>query len=203
MMPFEMLGIQRIQRLSQSARAACSFQNLLVIQPQPAFTFDLVCSVQVAIAGDVLDNVRDIYAMGVECSLGEQLVEVDAAYDSKIISHKQMQRVMSQFSYLVQQLLQTNETYLVGDLDMLGPNGREEIESWNAGSLLLESSELCLDGMFEASIHRNGGKVAVEAWDGNFTYKALDQTANCLAQHLVNIGVGPEVKVPLCFQKSK
>ncbi|RDL32391.1 HC-toxin synthetase-like protein [Venustampulla echinocandica] len=203
MMPFETLGIQRIQRLSEGARAACRFQNLLVIQPQPAVTSDLVCPVQVAAAGDVLDNVRDTYAMGVECSLGEQSVEVDAAYDSKIISHKQMQRVMSQFSHLVQQLLQANETRLVGELDMLGPNGREEIESWNAGSLLLESAELCLDGMFEASVHRNGGKVAIEAWDGNLTYEALDQAANCLAQHLVNVGVRPEVKVPLCFQKSK
>jgi amino acid adenylation domain-containing protein len=203
MMPFETLGIQRIQRLSEGARAACRFQNLLVIQPPSSAIPDLVCPVQVAALGDVLDNVRDTYAMGVECCLAEQSVEVNTAYDSKIISHKQTQRVMSQFGHLVQQLLQASETRLVGELDLLGRDGCKEIASWNAGNEVLQGAKLCLDDMFEESVRRNGAKVAVEAWDGSLSYDALDQAANRLAQHLIDVGVGPEVKVPLCFQKSK
>src|SRR5690606_9969646 len=79
----------------------------------------------------------------------------------------------------------------------------KEIASWNAGNEVLQSAKLCLDDMFEEIVRRNGAKVAVEAWDGDLSHEALDQAANRLAQHLVNLGVGPEVKVALCFQKSK
>jgi amino acid adenylation domain-containing protein len=203
MMPFETLGMQKIQRLSEGARAACGFQNLLVIQPQPAFTAKLVCPVQMAAAGDVLDNIKDTYAMGVECSLAEESIEIDAAYDSNTLSHKQMQRIVSQFDHLIQQLLQANGTLLVGDLDVLGPSGREEIKSWNASSPTLEGATQCLDELFRSSVRRFGGKLAIETWDGNLSYEELDQASDSLAHHLVSLGVGQEVKVPLCFQKSK
>ncbi|CAG9998538.1 unnamed protein product [Clonostachys byssicola] len=203
MMPFETLGMQKIQRLSEGARAACGFQNLLVIQPKPTSTANLVCPVQVAAAGDVLDNIKDTYAMGIECSLAEESIEIDAAYDSNTLSHKQMRRIISQFDDLIQQLLQANETLLVGELDVLGPSGREEIESWNASSPTLQGATQCLDELFRSSVHQNGGKLAIETWDGNLSYEELDQASNSLAHHLVSVGVGPEVKVPLCFQKSK
>ena len=203
MMPYESFGIQRIQRLSQGARAACRFQNLLVVQPEPADTSNLVCPVKVEAAGDVLDNVRDTYAMGVECSLGEQSIECNTAYDSKIIGQKQTERIMSQFGHLIQQLLRASETSVVGELDLIGSSGRKEIETWNADTPKLEGSKLCLDEMFRASVQRQGAKLAIEAWDGNLSYDELDQATNRLAQHLIDAGVGPEIKVPLCFQKSR
>jgi non-ribosomal peptide synthetase component F len=42
----------------------------------------------------------------------------------------------------------------------------------------------------------------VDAWDGSFTYKALDRISTLIAHHLVAQGVGPESAVPLCFDKS-
>ncbi|VUC37662.1 unnamed protein product [Clonostachys rosea] len=203
MMPFETLGMQRIQRLSEGARAACGFQNLLVIQPKPASTADLVCPVQVATAGDALDNIKDTYAMGIECSLAEESIDIDAAYNSNTLSRKQMQRIISQFDHLIQQLLGANDDLLVRELDVLGPSGREEIESWNASSPIIHGASECLDELFRSSVRRNGEKLAIETGDGSLTYEDLDQASNGLANHLINMGVGPEVKVPLCFQKSK
>ncbi|THC87382.1 hypothetical protein EYZ11_013173 [Aspergillus tanneri] len=43
---------------------------------------------------------------------------------------------------------------------------------------------------------------AVCAWDGELTYKELDELSTRLAHHLVGLGVGPETIVPLCFEKS-
>ncbi|CAH0021010.1 unnamed protein product, partial [Clonostachys rhizophaga] len=51
MMPFETLGMQKIQRLSEGARAACGFQNLLVIQPKSASSANL-CKNKTAIVVD-------------------------------------------------------------------------------------------------------------------------------------------------------
>jgi len=45
-------------------------------------------------------------------------------------------------------------------------------------------------------------ETAVDAWDGSFTYEALDRISTLIAHHLVAQGVGPESMVPLCFDKS-
>jgi amino acid adenylation domain-containing protein len=44
---------------------------------------------------------------------------------------------------------------------------------------------------------------AVCAWDGDLTYGELDALSSALAAHLAERGVGPEVLVPLCFEKSR
>ncbi|KAH8891258.1 acetyl-CoA synthetase-like protein [Thozetella sp. PMI_491] len=44
---------------------------------------------------------------------------------------------------------------------------------------------------------------AVCSWDGSLTYSELDNLSSRLASHLITLGVGPEVIVPLCFEKSR
>ncbi|OAA72443.1 destruxin synthetase [Cordyceps fumosorosea ARSEF 2679] len=45
--------------------------------------------------------------------------------------------------------------------------------------------------------------MAVCAWDGDLTYAMLDQLSTVLAARLTRHGVGSDVRVPLCFHKSK
>jgi non-ribosomal peptide synthetase component F len=45
--------------------------------------------------------------------------------------------------------------------------------------------------------------TGIDAWDGQLTYSDLDRHSTALACLLVNIGIAPEVLVPLCFAKSK
>lgn len=45
--------------------------------------------------------------------------------------------------------------------------------------------------------------MAVCAWDGNMTFRDLDRTANSLAKYLADLGVGPEVMVGMCMDKSR
>lgn len=44
--------------------------------------------------------------------------------------------------------------------------------------------------------------AAIHAWDGDLTYRELDQMTRRLAAHIVTLGVGPKVMVPLLFEKS-
>ncbi|RAL58662.1 hypothetical protein DID88_003026 [Monilinia fructigena] len=46
-------------------------------------------------------------------------------------------------------------------------------------------------------------KEAVCAWNGNFTYKDLDSLSSFLAEELTRLGVGPEILVPIAFERSK
>ncbi|AUX45575.1 uncharacterized protein SOCE26_070690 [Sorangium cellulosum] len=56
--------------------------------------------------------------------------------------------------------------------------------------------------MFEAHANRCPGAVAVVADDEQISYGALNARANRLAHHLMALGVGPEMRVGLCVERS-
>lgn len=73
-----------------------------------------------------------------------------------------------------------------------------KIWSWNA--TVPESVEACVHDLITERMLLEA--PAVCAWDGELTYGELDTLSSRLAYHLVGLGVGPEVIVPLCFEKS-
>ncbi|CAI7662907.1 unnamed protein product, partial [Penicillium bialowiezense] len=46
-------------------------------------------------------------------------------------------------------------------------------------------------------------KPAVYAWDGDLTYRQLDNISSQLAWHLQSLGAGPEKFIPVCLEKSR
>jgi non-ribosomal peptide synthetase component F len=65
---------------------------------------------------------------------------------------------------------------------------------------------LCIHQMFEAQVEKSPDIVAVALADtpslDKLTYRQLNQRANQLAHHLRNLGVGPEVLVGVCMDRS-
>ncbi|KAJ5885549.1 Nonribosomal peptide synthetases (NRPS) [Penicillium taxi] len=53
-----------------------------------------------------------------------------------------------------------------------------------------------------ANVETHPDAPAVCSWDGNLSYMELDDLSTRLANILADRGVGPEVIVPLCFEKS-
>ena len=89
---------------------------------------------------------------------------------------------------------------LVGELDLISERDQDQIWSWNK-----EPPEVvneCAHEIIQRQVKSRPNAPAVFAWDGNFTYSELDEHSTRLAHSLVAHGVGPEVIVPLCFEKS-
>ncbi|MBC7945691.1 MAG: amino acid adenylation domain-containing protein, partial [Burkholderiales bacterium] len=59
-----------------------------------------------------------------------------------------------------------------------------------------------LPQLFEAQVKRTPEAIAVEFEDARLTYRELNRRANQLAHHLRSLGVGPEVLVALCVERS-
>ncbi len=59
-----------------------------------------------------------------------------------------------------------------------------------------------LPDLFAAQVARTPDAVAVVLGDRSLTYAGLDRRANALAHRLRVLGVGPEVRVALCVQRS-
>ncbi|HYO92153.1 MAG TPA: condensation domain-containing protein, partial [Pyrinomonadaceae bacterium] len=60
----------------------------------------------------------------------------------------------------------------------------------------------CLHQLFEAQVERSPAAVAVNYADAQLTYAELNAKANQLARRLRKMGVGPEVIVGVCMQRS-
>ncbi len=61
---------------------------------------------------------------------------------------------------------------------------------------------LCIHQIFEAQVERAPDSVALSFGDQSLTYRALNRRANQLAHHLQELGVGPDVLVGVCMERS-
>jgi non-ribosomal peptide synthetase component F len=62
--------------------------------------------------------------------------------------------------------------------------------------------EALIHSLFEAQVQRSPSATAVVCEQGQLTYQALNARANQLARHLQTLGVGPDVLVGLCVDRS-
>lgn len=60
----------------------------------------------------------------------------------------------------------------------------------------------CLHQLFEAQVGRTPDAVAIVYEEQHLTYRELNALANQLAHHLQVLGVGPEVLVGICMERS-
>ncbi|MBD2435731.1 non-ribosomal peptide synthetase [Nostoc sp. FACHB-110] len=67
---------------------------------------------------------------------------------------------------------------------------------------LVTEDTLCLHQMFEAQVERSPDAIAVVFEHQQLTYQQLNQKANQLAHYLQKLGVGPEVLVGICLERS-
>ena len=89
----------------------------------------------------------------------------------------------------------------IGRLDILAPEERETIlRGWN--DTTREVAPATLPELFGAQAARSPEAVAVVFAEERLSYGELDARANQLAHHLRALGVGPEVVVGLCVERS-
>ena len=89
----------------------------------------------------------------------------------------------------------------IGEIDILGPEERATIlTAWNATAHPLPQTHL--PALFAAQAARTPDASAVIFGDETLSYRDLDRRANQLAHHLRALGVGPEVVVGLCVERS-
>jgi non-ribosomal peptide synthetase component F len=87
----------------------------------------------------------------------------------------------------------------ISALDHLSASHLHTIQGWN---VMPETINECVHHRFAEFVASQPDAPAIFAFDGAYTYAELDSVTNRLAHHLVSLGVGPEVFVPTCFDKS-
>ncbi|HEX9936446.1 MAG TPA: amino acid adenylation domain-containing protein [Longimicrobium sp.] len=75
------------------------------------------------------------------------------------------------------------------------------LREWNATGAAYPA-EACVHELVEAQVERTPGAVAVVFEGERVTYAELNARANRLAHHLRALGVGPDVRVGICVERS-
>lgn len=196
-MPFEQFGLSKIRMIDAKAKAACDLHNLLVVQPadysEPSF---LGRRMDEFISADF-----DTYALTMECTAEESGLRAKAIFDSNLIEHTQMRRIVQNFEHILQQLCHENTQQSIFDINTLSPADAAELQRWNSN--VPESMETSVHHLLEQVMLQNPQAAAICSWDGNLTRGELDEAVSRLALHLLNRGIGVGSKVPVLFNKSK
>ncbi len=78
---------------------------------------------------------------------------------------------------------------------------QQVLVDWNATRREFPQ-DMCLQELFEAQVERTPNSVALVFGNRSLTYAALNQRANQFAHRLKTMGVGPDVLVGLCVERS-
>lgn len=124
---------------------------------------------------------------------------VDMDYWTDMVSSAQADNVAATFVQALYNIAE-HADMPISQLDHVHPQTKEAIFAWNSN--MPPATEDCLHRMVEKQVAIRPEQQAIRGWDGDFSYAEMNATANRLAVHLVDLGVGPDFLVPVCFDKS-
>ncbi|KAI1880214.1 hypothetical protein JX265_001835 [Neoarthrinium moseri] len=195
----EQFGVQNIRRVSSAARDACHAQTLLLIQPAGQNLSLRKQGLLSHVSGFVHETKS--YALTLYCYLEADGVHIHAVFDSAVLRKDRVARILGQFEHMLLQLCDaTNLTAKVSDLEVASAQDMTDIWRWNGQ--VPQTLDTCVHDMIIARARSQPEALAVHAWDGDLTHAQLDTMSSTLARHLIQLGVVPNMIVPLCFEKS-
>ena len=146
-------------------------------------------------------------------------------YNTDLFETATMQRLSGHWRQLLESIVADPERRL-SELELLPDAERQQLLiEWNTTEAVYPQ-DLCVHELFEAQVERTpeaeavifndvvGAKHSIESVSDpkaslsnasplrRMTYRELNQRANQLAQHLQTLGVGPEVRVAICVERS-
>lgn len=202
MMDHEQVGLHRLANLHEGARHASAFQTLLVIQPPQDDSESTVTNVLGRWRSDLSQTSRPAtYGLTLVVQLGEDDVHVEASFDSRMVQPALVDKLLRRLDHVVQQLGRADRDFRLAHVETLTRQDLEQIWQWNR--TVPAASERCVHELFAETVRRQPDAPAVCAWDGDWTYRELDDASTELALGLVGLGIGSESVVTLCFGKSR
>ena len=122
-------------------------------------------------------------------------------YNAEALDGDSIVRMLNQFATFLQTIL-TDPERRVSELPLLSEQERHKIlVEWNDTQADYPKDK-CIHHLFEAQVEQTPNAIAVVYEDKQLTYWELNARANQLAHYLQKLGVGPEVLVGICVERS-
>ncbi|MGO9110862.1 MAG: amino acid adenylation domain-containing protein [Thermoguttaceae bacterium] len=132
--------------------------------------------------------------------IGED-IWLETEYSTDLFDDRRIERMMWHLRVLLQSAL-ANPDQRIGELPLLTETERHQLlVEWN-DTRANYPTEPTLADLFETQAARTPEAVAVVLGGESLTYGELNRRANQLGHYLQKLGVGPDVPVGICMQRS-
>jgi amino acid adenylation domain-containing protein len=122
-------------------------------------------------------------------------------YSTDLFDPPTINRLLSHFQTLLESIV-VNPDQRLSALSLLAPpEPHQLLREWN-DTQAAYPRDASIPQLFERQVEQTPDAVAVVAGDEHLTYGELNAQANRLAHHLQHLGVGPEVRVGICLERS-
>ena len=204
------LLVARLQP-DRDAKHPSLFQTMFVLQKSQLVDeqFSLLSlkgsNATLSIAGLKLRSL-DTPAAAVDFDLTLTMAEADRSlkasftYNASLFAAETIERLARHFQLLLQSIV-ANPTARLSELQFLRPAERRQIlYEWN--ETYISRTPQLLHELIEQQAQATPEAVAVVYENESLTYRELEQRANQLAHYLRERGVGPDVLVGICLERS-
>ncbi|CAG8957989.1 hypothetical protein HYFRA_00000332 [Hymenoscyphus fraxineus] len=152
-----------------------------------------------ALKFDIIEANDPSEYLAVNATATDSTLGVGFHYWTDTLSKDMAQNMAKTFEHILNQIVSSTNTSLIKDLDILSSQDRQQILTWN--SISPERIERPIHEMILQQQNLRPAAQAVCAYDCSLTYAELSALATSLAVDLVEAGVGPEIYVPISFEK--
>jgi len=123
------------------------------------------------------------------------------SYSVELFDKETIQRTLTHWERMLLAMLERPDQS-AGAVPLVEGAERESVLELSTAGGPAEYAERSLQEGFEAQVRRTPGAVAVERDGRSMSYEDLNGRSNRVAHYLQSLGVGPEVRVGLCMERS-
>ncbi len=173
------------------------FQVMFVFQNTPQGQLDLPLSL----------SPQSVESRAIQFDLTLQLQETASGlkgffeYSTDLFDAATIARMAGHFQIMLAEIV-ANPERRVGELPLLTADERQQLLfEWNHTQADYPK-DTCLHQLIEAQVEKTPTAIAVVFENQQLTYQELNTRANQLAHYLQSLGVGPDVLVGICVERS-
>jgi non-ribosomal peptide synthetase component F len=141
------------------------------------------------------------FRLHMSCADVNDAIAVMLHYDPACFEREHVQRIAEYFATLVQSAARHPETQ-ASRLAVLSEHDQHHLLVALNNTAAVYPQDVAIHHLFEAQVELTPDAVAVVLEAAQLTYETLNRRANQLAHHLQSLGVGPEVLVGICMERS-
>ncbi len=196
---YEYSSLVQIQGWSEVPRMQSLFESLFVFENYPIGFSSQEERGEVKL-NTIQSTEQTNYPLVVVVVAGrEQSIQIQ--YDCSRFEPTTITRMAGHLQTILESIAD-NPDQRLHELPLLTPTERQQLlVEWNAPSTP-SSTEQCVHQLFEAQVERTPNAVALVLDEQQLTYQQLNSRANQLAHYLQRVGVGPDVLVGVCVERS-
>ena len=129
---------------------------------------------------------------------GELILECQ--YNTNLFDADTIRRRMAEFETLLLGIV-ANPNQTIAKLPILPAVEQQLLATWN-NTQIAYPQDICIHQLFETQVQKTPDAIAVVFEEELISYRELNLRANQLAHYLQSLGVGSEVLVGLCVERS-